>query len=115
MESVQTDPFADEIEKAWLDVLANWHDEQAHKRFIALCSSLERLDLAGGYYRQISDADPDRREEAKKRISDIIAASTELLYGQIREPPRRQTKLFIGALIMSVSMIVYVLWLIFLQ
>jgi hypothetical protein len=113
---MQTNPESEvELDQAWSEVIADWQDERTHKRFIALCLSAGRLDFAGGRYRKISDTDPSKREEAQRRISDIIAASTEILYGQKSEKPRRQTKLLFVALGVSLSMIGYSLWLLFRQ
>jgi len=111
---VQTNAESEvELDRVWSEVIADWHDEHAHKRFIAVCLSVGRLDYAGGRYRKISDDDPSKREEAQRRISDIIAASTEILYREKSEKPRRQTKLFFVALGVSLSMIGYSLWLLF--
>ncbi len=104
-----------DLDRAWSEVIADWQDERTHKRFIALCLSAGRLDFAGGQYREISDTDPGKREEAQRRISDIIVASTEILYRQKSEKPRRQTTLFLVALGVSLSMIGYSLWLLFQQ
>jgi len=113
---VQTNPESEVIlDQAWSAVIADWHDELAHKRFIALCLSVGRLDYAGGQYREVSETDPNKREEAQRRISDIIAASAEILFRQKSEKPRKQTKLLMVALGVSLSMIGYSLWLLFRQ
>lgn len=104
-----------QLDQAWSEVIADWQDERSHKRFIALCLSVGRLDFAAGRYRAIGDTDQSKREEAQRRISEIIAASTEVLYRQKSAKPRRQTKLFFVALGVSLSMVGYSLWLLFQQ
>ncbi|MBN1652413.1 MAG: hypothetical protein JXA30_01420 [Deltaproteobacteria bacterium] len=104
-----------QIEQTWSELSSDWESDQAHKRFIALCLSLGRLDLAGGHYREIGEADPTKRAEAERRIAAIIAAGTEILYSQRSEKPRGQPRLFLIALGVSLSMIGYSLWLLYRQ
>ncbi|MBN8615769.1 MAG: hypothetical protein J0L92_34560 [Deltaproteobacteria bacterium] len=63
---------ADPIEAAWAQVEASWESAEAHKKFLVLCDSFDRLAEAGRRYRAVKDADPKRRVEAEKRIEELL-------------------------------------------
>lgn len=63
---------ADPVEAAWAQVEASWESAEAHKKFLVLCDSFDRLAEAGRRYRAVKDADPKRRVEAEKRIDELL-------------------------------------------
>lgn len=65
---------------AWSRVEAAWEDDDEHRRFVALCVALERLPEAGQRYRKIRDRDATRKDEAQRRIDQLIAVATEKLH-----------------------------------
>jgi len=98
------------LEDSWNEVLNNWEDDQAHKRFITLCTATRHLDFAGGCYRQIGEKDEEKKQEAEQRIASIWTLSVEML-SELKTPiSNRRRKLFLTALILSGSMLFYVLW-----
>jgi hypothetical protein len=62
----------DPIEEAWAAVEARWDSPEAHKKFLVLCDTLDRLAEAGQRYRRIKETDPARRAEASKRIDELL-------------------------------------------
>ena len=62
----------DPIEEAWAAVEASWDSPEAHKKFLVLCDTLDRLAEAGQRYRRIKETDPARRAEASKRIDELL-------------------------------------------
>ncbi len=69
----------DPIDEAWARVEADWGDAEAHRRFVGVCVSLNRLPEAGKRYRQVREADPSRRDEASKQIDKLIALASQQL------------------------------------
>ena len=65
----------DPITLAWQKVEAAWDDDDAHRRFVALCESQGLLGEAGRLYRAVRDTDPARSAAAKKRIDYVLAAA----------------------------------------
>ncbi len=114
MDAAETNVVPAELESTWADVLANWKDDQAHRRFITLCSATGRLDHAGRCYRGIGETEPNKKEEAERRISVILGLSAEML-NQLRGPRpagRPHRGLFVG-IGLSLAMMFYALWLLF--
>jgi hypothetical protein len=62
----------DPIAEAWAAVEASWDSPEAHKKFLVLCDTLDRLAEAGQRYRRIKENDPARRAEASKRIDELL-------------------------------------------
>lgn len=65
------DPF----DRAFRELEAHWGEDAAHKRFIAFCSAQGALAEAGRRYREVRERDPARREEAARRIDEVLAAA----------------------------------------
>lgn len=87
------------IMAAWAKLETEWDNDQAHRRFIALCANNDALDEAGRLYRTVRDSDPSRRDEAARRLNAILAAAFQQLSPQRGEPPRtrRMMWLIVGA------------------
>ena len=69
----------DPIDEAWARVEAEWEDEEAHRRFVAVCVALDRLSEAGKRYRAVRDGDSARHAEAVRQIDKLIALATQQL------------------------------------
>ena len=63
----------DPIDRAWAEVEANWEDDEAHKRFMALAATLDRLKDAGTRYREVREKDPARADAAGERINELLS------------------------------------------
>lgn len=99
-----------DVHHAWETVLNDWENGHAHERFIALCSATRRLPQAGAAYRYVRDHDPERREEATRRIDEIMTLAMQQLE-PLRTPPRRQhSGIYYAALGISSSLAFYALW-----
>ena len=102
----------DALEAAWEKVLEDWAEDEAHRKFVALCQSFGRLDFAGSHYREIANDEKDERQPvAKKQIDRILAAAMATLETTKTEPspaPRRKVMLF--ALIMAIALIMLAIW-----
>lgn len=111
-------PVADEpdpIDEAWARLEGSWDDADAHRRFIGLCATLERLPEAGRRYREVrdSDPDPDRRADAEKQIDRLLGFAMQSLETMRTEPPRRaRSVLLLVALAVTVAMIGTAAWLV---
>lgn len=77
------------LEEAWAQVDEGWDDDGSHKRFIAVCDAIGRLDEAGARYRTVRESDPDRAEEAKRRIDQVVARALTTLQAQRADPQQR--------------------------
>lgn len=106
------DPAADPIDQAWQQVEDHWQDPQAHAAFLALCVELGRMPEAGRRYREVRDHDPERSDEARRRIDELLSLATQSLQlARTRTPPAAQHKrLFWVALGVSISMVLFALW-----
>lgn len=88
------------IAAAWRKLEGDWANEDAHRRFIALCATCGALNEAGRLYRNVRDNDPTRADEAKRRLNGVMMAAVEQL-SLARTPPASQPKrimwLIVGA------------------
>lgn len=99
------------IEAAWQQVRADWDDEEAHRRFRALCAAVGRLPEAGRRYREVRERDPDpaRRAAAERHIDALLALATSTLE-HLRTPPRdlagQRRGLFLAALLVATALVI---------
>lgn len=110
----------DPVESAWRELLAHWTEEAAHKKFIALAQSLDRLADAGKRYREARDAPEslatyrdlaNRSEIAKKGIDSILgAAMVRMATTRTPPPTKKHPKLTFVALGICTALILYALW-----
>jgi len=104
----------DAIEAAWEEVLAQFDDEGAHKRFLTLAAGLGALGEAGRRYRAIRD-DPDdpRADMASKQIDRLLGLAMQNLE-PLKTPPTRKkhikTAMFLIALGVSGTLIAHAVW-----
>ena len=84
-----TDQGSDPIDEAWDRVLTHWDDDEAHRKFIALCATLGRLDFAGTRYRKIRDTEPERAEQASSQIDRLLSHAMKNLEPLRTQAPRR--------------------------
>ncbi len=85
------------LERAWAEVEAHWGDDQAHRRFIALCTVQGALPTAGKWYREVRDSDPTRSEMARRQIDAVMAAALAgLNLARAPRPQGRRRLLWIG-------------------
>jgi hypothetical protein len=84
------------LDAAWASVQAHWDDDAAHKRFVALAMTLDRLPEAGRRYRAEREraeaaGDEARAASARKRIDALLAAATQRMLATRTAPdaPRR--------------------------
>lgn len=78
----------DPIEVSWAKVQAHWTEDQVHRSFISLASTLDRLADAGGKYRSVRDNDAERGEDARRRIDQLFAEAAQGL--RIAHPETKQ-------------------------
>jgi len=71
----------DPVAEAWEQVMAQWEEPQAHKRFISLCATLDRLPEAGKRYRRVRDdaEDEERRAQAEMHIDELFGVAMSSL------------------------------------
>ncbi|MFW6050320.1 MAG: hypothetical protein ACODAU_04055 [Myxococcota bacterium] len=102
----------DPVEQAWKRVMERWDDPEAHGAFLALCMELDRMPEAGRRYREVRDTDPERSDEARRRIDELLAFAMHHLESSRTGPPagRRGRRLFWVALGLSLFMVGAALW-----
>lgn len=102
----------DPIDTAWERVERHWDDPDAHGAFVALCMELGRLPEAGRRYRHVRDHDPERSEDARRRIDELLTLATRTLELSRTPPPTgtARRRLFWVALGVSLLMVGVVLW-----
>ncbi len=91
------DESLDPLDTAWERVEGSWTDDELHRKFLALCETLGRLDEAGRRYRAVRDTDPSRRESAETRIDQLLTramSSLELTRSEPSARPRRILNFF---------------------
>jgi hypothetical protein len=98
----------DPVTTAWEKLQEDWGDPEAHKRFIALCLTRERLAEAGRLYREVRDQDDDaeRRAEAERQIDRILTHALSTLEVMKSPPaPKRNTALLLVATVIFVLLV----------
>lgn len=99
--------------EAWEKLLVTWDDDEAHRRFIALCAALGDLAFAGGQYRQVIELH-DQREAAAKRHVDAVIAAAAVQLAQHQPAPVNYTRpLTIIAFVISAVLIAFALRMVF--
>ncbi len=111
--SADDEPVSEAVTAAFRHLADHWDDEEAHRRFIALCQTLGALSYAGGQYRHICDLHDAREAMARRQIDAVIASAAVELFSQ-REPARRRAPiLLIVSMIISGAAFLYTLKLAF--
>lgn len=82
----------DSIERAWAEVEAAWSQPEVHKRFLLVCDSLDRLADAGRRYREVKDADPERRAAAEKQIDALLGLAMARVKAIKTEPRKGRSR-----------------------
>ncbi len=82
----------DPVEDAWAAVEAHWESPEAHKKFLVLCDSLDRLGDAGRRYRAIKDTDPKRKAEAQKQIDALLGFAMRRVQVDKVEPTKARSR-----------------------
>jgi len=101
----------DPLEAAWRRAEEAWDDDEVHRKFVALCVALGRLEVAGRRYRTIRDTDPARRAVAEQRIEWVIAQAMATLELTKTDPdPRPRRRLFWVALLVAATLVGAALW-----
>lgn len=98
----------DPIDAAWRQLEAQWDDEAAHKKFLALCAASDRLAEAGRRYREVSEGDPARADVAAAQIDRLLGLAMQNLQALKTEPNPRsgKTVMFLIALGVSLALVV---------
>jgi len=97
----------DSIEHAWAEVEAAWETPEAHKRFLLLCDSLDRLAEAGTRYRAVKNGDTERRAVAEKQIDALLGLAMTRVRADKTEPRRGRSRvewIGIGLAVVLLSM-----------
>jgi len=71
----------------------DWESDDAHRRFLAFCSTRGELAEAGRLYRAVRDSDPSRRDEASKRLAAILAAAFATLDASRARTTRKRARI----------------------
>jgi len=101
------------LEEAWAEALESWDEDDAHKRFIAVCDAIGRLDEAGARYRAVKESDPERAQEADRRIDQVLGRALATLQSKRVEPseePRR--RLFWVSVVLFLAILLSTMWMI---
>ncbi len=85
---VDPPPSPDPLDAAWRALEGRWDDDPAHKAFVALAQSLDRLpDAAQRYRAALADPRDPKGPQARAGIDRILAVAM-LQLEPIRRPPR---------------------------
>lgn len=103
--------LASELRAAWEAVESDWENDDAHKRFLALCAASERLAVAGQRYRRVLDTDPTRAAGAERRMQTLLTLATEQLLRHKTPPAEKGTpRLTLVAIGVAAVIIGMTLW-----
>jgi hypothetical protein len=108
MESSERAP--DPLDTAWAEVEAHWDDAAAHKKFLALADTLDRLPDAGRRYRAVREKDPERAERAKAQVDALFGIAMTRMKVEKSEPPKVRRRLDFIAFGISMALIAAALW-----
>jgi hypothetical protein len=104
----------DAVEAAWRKVVVAWDDDDAHRRFLALCDASDRLGEAGRRYRAVKESEPARAERAEAQIDAVLGLAMRNLSALKTEPSKKGTQpvMFLLAFAVSAGLIVSALWMV---
>lgn len=89
----------------WSGVVNDWDSADRHHKFLEHANGAGALLEAAKRYGALKD-DPERGEEAKKRLKAIALLATHELFMTKTEPPRKSpTWLFLLALLVCASLV----------
>jgi hypothetical protein len=106
MESDQRDA----LDAAWAEVEARWDDAAAHKKFLALADTLDRLADAGKRYRSVREHDPARAERASQQIDALFGLAMTRMAALRAPPPKARRRLDYIAFGISAALVAAALW-----
>lgn len=66
---------SDPLDEAFAALLADFDNDELHKRFLALAQATGRLPDAGRRYRELKDAEPARAAAVQKRLDALLAVA----------------------------------------
>ena len=104
----------DPIQQAWSRVESAWDDDENHRRFLSLCVAFDRLPEAGQRYRAVRENDPTRKDEAQRRIDELIVIATQKLRetGTDKFQPRdTKRRLGIYTFVVMSLLVIIAIWL----
>lgn len=99
-------PHEEAIESAWESLCASWDSDDAHRKFLALCESFERLDAAGQRYREMAESDDPRAAGAQKRIDELVVRAMAKMQA-VRVEPSGRPRTFV--LLLGIVLVVILL------
>lgn len=100
----------DPLEVAWAELRGHWDDAAAHKRFLALADTLDRLADAGKRYRHVREHEPERAERAKQQIDALLVVAMGRMKIEKSDPPKARRRLDYVAFGISAALIAAALW-----
>jgi hypothetical protein len=73
------------VDAAWQKLEGNWHEPQAHARFLEAAAAADSLTVAAARYRQIRDLRPDdaRATEGLRRAAQMAATLYQMRRGPL--------------------------------
>ncbi len=77
--SPSAEPLGDTLDTSWARLAESWDDDDAHRAFVGLASTLGRLADAARLYRAVRDANDGRRPKAEKQLGAITLVAFEQL------------------------------------
>jgi hypothetical protein len=105
------DDAPDPLDAAWAELEAHWDEPAAHKKFLALAETLDRLADAGRHYRAVRENDPTRAERASTQIDALFGiALAKMKQLEKSEPPKVRRRLDFVAFGISAALIAAALW-----
>ncbi len=101
-------PDSEALERAWEEVDRAWDDPETHRRFLALASTLGRLDVAGARYRAMRDANPARREQADAQIQKLLGLALASL-GTLKSAPLPNARRWVNVVGVALGFLLFAL------
>lgn len=107
------------VEILWKQVLEAWGEEKRHQAFLAYCHERGLLAEAARHYRSLADdkeagpyrATEGQREDARKRLSVIVAMAFATIDGEPHASPLRTRRwLNITALVVFLVTLGFLAW-----
>lgn len=77
--SPSAESSGDPLDTSWTRLAESWEDDDAHRAFVGLASTLGRLPDAARLYREVRDVNDARRPKAEKQLGAITMVAFEQL------------------------------------
>ncbi len=105
------EPTHPALDEPWDKLVADWHSDDAHARFLELAAAVDGLDVAAARYRKRKLADPnDARAERGLQRAVTMAHTLYVARAELERPPRAPAVLKLVGTLFAGLMLLAAIW-----